>query len=126
MKKLIFCSVILLLIISCNSDSKDDKKAVENSGDVTKNPDYKKGLTLIANDKTCLTCHAINEKLTGPAYSEIAKRYADYPDTIIPHLARKVMHGGSGQWGEIYMTPHPELSQQDAEAMVKYILLLKK
>ena len=41
-------------------------------------------------------------------------------------LAEKVIKGGSGVWGAVPMTPHPQISQEDAEAMVKYVLLLKK
>jgi cytochrome c len=47
------------------------------------------------------------------------------PDTIVEHLAKKVISGGSGVWGEIMMTPHPGLSLDSAEAIVRYILLLK-
>ena len=73
----------------------------------------------------CLTCHKVDEKLTGPPYRDVANKYADLPDTIVTHLADKIRSGGSGVWGEIMMLPHPAISQADAEAMVKYILLLK-
>ena len=74
----------------------------------------------------CLTCHAIDDKVTGPPYREVANKYANYPDTIVAHLAHKIITGGNGVWGEVFMTPHPDLSREDAEAMVKYIRLLKK
>ena len=73
-----------------------------------------------------MTCHQIDEKLTGPPYREVANKYAGMSDTIVTHLAKKVLTGGNGVWGEIFMTPHPDVSQADAETMVKYILLLKK
>ncbi len=124
--------VLALLIgisffIACNSDSKktgseDDVKV----SDITKHPDYEKGLALVANpDNKCLTCHSIETAVTGPSYREVANRYAGRPDTIVAHLAQKVIRGGKGEWGEIWMTPNA-VSQEDAEAMVKYILLLKK
>ena len=47
-------------------------------------------------------------------------------DTIVSHLAGKIITGGSGVWGPALMTPHPTVSKEDAEAMVRYILLLKK
>jgi len=46
-------------------------------------------------------------------------------DTAVTYLAKKIIAGGSGVWGSVPMTAHPELSQADAEQMVKYILLLK-
>ena len=73
----------------------------------------------------CLTCHKINEKSTGPAYSDVAAKYAPAADTTIQRLAGKIIKGGAGVWGTIPMTPHPQVPQADAEQMVKYILLLK-
>jgi cytochrome c len=73
----------------------------------------------------CKTCHQIDDKITGPPFRDIANKYAGMPDTIVNHLANKVISGGSGVWGQILMTPHPALSQEDAEAIVRYILLLK-
>lgn len=129
MKKII-CSLGLgLILFSCGSgdDKKSDadKKETVTEVDITKNPDYEKGLSLIAASD-CFTCHKVDETLTGPSYREVANKYAAMPDTIVSHLAGKILKGGNGVWGEIYMTPHTGLSQEDAEAMVKYILLLKK
>jgi cytochrome c len=67
----------------------------------------------------------VDEKVNGPAYREVANKYANSPDTIVAYLAGKVIKGGTGTWGSVFMTPHPALSQEDAEAMVKYVLLLK-
>jgi len=64
--------------------------------------------------------------LQGPSYRDVANKYASLPDTIVTHLAGKIIKGGSGVWGEVPMTPHPALSEEDAKSMVKYILLLKK
>ncbi|HUM97480.1 MAG TPA: c-type cytochrome [Chitinophagaceae bacterium] len=95
------------------------------SNDPSSNPDYQKGMELIAKSD-CLTCHKVDEKLIGPAYSEVAAKYAGMSDTIVNHLAHKILAGGSGNWGEVPMTAHPTVNEADAEAMVKYILLLKK
>lgn len=92
------------------------------STDLSDNPDYKKGLALIAKND-CLTCHKVDEKLIGPAYRDVANKYTDKD---IPMLAAKIIKGGLGVWGQVPMTPHPNLSVADAEQMVKYILLLKK
>ena len=81
-------------------------------------------MTLIANSD-CLTCHKLNEKVIGPAYKEVAKKYA-YTPANVKMLAGKIIKGGAGNWGPIPMTAHAALSQADAESMVKYILNLKK
>ncbi|MBI5857232.1 MAG: c-type cytochrome [Sphingobacteriales bacterium] len=116
----------VLVFSSCGGGSSNkEKNNTPATSDVTKNPDYQKGLELVSKSN-CLTCHKVDEKLTGPPYREVANKYAGMPDTIIKHLAGKIIGGGNGVWGEIFMTPHPDISQADAEAMVKYILLLKK
>ena len=63
--------------------------------------------------------------ITGPSYRDVANKYAGLPDTIVTHLASKIISGGNGVWGDVFMLPHPGISKEDAEAMVKYILLLK-
>lgn len=145
MKKTVILLAIVAAICSCNNNSSpsndknaQDKDAGAGTGtgpgtasspenrpavDISKNPDYQKGLALIGKSD-CLGCHKVNEKLTGPAYVEVAKRYAGKPG-IEDSLANKVIHGGMGNWGQVPMTAHPNLSHDDAVAMVKYILLLK-
>ncbi len=91
--------------------------------DVSANPDYKAGLALVAKSD-CLTCHKVAEKLIGPAYQEVANKYAGQ-DTAIAYLSKKIIAGGAGVWGAVPMTAHPQLAQADVEQMVKYILLLK-
>lgn len=91
--------------------------------DISQNPDYQKGLALIASND-CFGCHKVSEPMTGPAYVDVAKRYAGKPG-IEDSLASKIIHGGSGNWGQAMMTPHPNLQHDSAVAMVKYILLLK-
>lgn len=120
-----------LILFSCGSGGDEKKKDGDNKEtvtetDITKNPDYEKGLALVAPPNDCFTCHKVDETLTGPSYREVANKYAAMSDTIVTHLAGKIIKGGNGVWGEIYMTPHPGVTQEDAEAMVKYILLLKK
>jgi cytochrome c len=116
---------ISALSIACGgSGSNKTEKEKPAVTDITKHPDYQAGLSLVAKNR-CLTCHAIDQLVTGPAYREIANKYASYPDTIVSHLAKKVIHGGNGVWGQVYMTPN-NVTQEDAETMVRYILLLKK
>jgi len=120
---------MLTLIAACgnntgsNGSSDSTASAAPATNDVTTNPDYQKGLALIAaND--CLTCHKVDEKVTGPAYRDVANKYENTPENVAK-LADKVIKGGSGNWGTIPMTPHPALSEADAQQMVKYILLLR-
>ncbi len=133
MKKILTVLPLLILIASCGGgDQQNSANATTDTAAATKpaandlssNPDYQKGLALIAKSN-CLTCHKVNEKLIGPAYKDVANKYAGN-DTAVTHLAHKVISGGKGVWGDVVMTPHPELSEADAEQMVKYILLLKQ
>lgn len=132
MKRVFIAAFAISVLASCgnnNSSTTDEKKGSETTvtpveNDLSSNPDYQKGLAIeAAND--CATCHKVDEKLTGPSFKEIATKYAGMPDTIVTHLAHKIIHGGSGVWGEVIMTPHPQISLDSAEAVVKYILLLK-
>jgi cytochrome c len=72
----------------------------------------------------CRTCHKDDAKLIGPAYKEVAAKYPSN-EANIKKLAEKIIKGGQGNWGEIPMAGHPNVSQEDAEAMVKYILSMK-
>jgi cytochrome c len=84
----------------------------------------KDGKALIAASD-CLTCHQEAAKVIGPAYVDVAKKYPNTPANV-KMLAGKIIAGGTGVWGQIPMTAHPAVSQEDAEAMVSYILSLKK
>ena len=85
--------------------------------------EYDKAITLIAGSD-CLTCHKVDERITGPSYREVANKY-EATDANIEMLAGKVIKGGTGVWGQVPMTPHDSLKVDDAKAMVKYILALK-
>jgi len=128
-KKLMTICFAVALLASCGETPKDEKapgtETVPAVDDISANPDYKKGLALVSQND-CLTCHAIKETITGPAYADISAKYSGAADTTLARLAQTIIKGGSGQWGAIQMTPHPDLSEADAIQMVKYILLLKK
>jgi len=83
---------------------------------------YLKGQQLIA-DLDCKSCHSIDKESVGPTYQAVAARYAEKPG-VETQLAGKIIHGGSGNWGERAMSPHPELAEEDAQEMVRYILSL--
>jgi len=121
---------MLAVVAACNSSTSDSKASdstaapsTSSTNDLSSNPDYQKGLALVASND-CLTCHKIDEKLTGPAYREVANKYEN-TDANVKMLAEKILKGGSGNWGNVPMTPHPALAEPDAEQMVKYILLLR-
>jgi cytochrome c len=73
----------------------------------------------------CRTCHKDDSKLIGPAYQDVAKKY-ESNEANIKMLAEKIIKGGQGNWGEIPMAGHPNVSEEDASAMVEYILSMKK
>jgi cytochrome c len=121
-------AVILLAACGGSSEKKTEETAAAPaataSNDLSSNPDYTKGLALVAGSD-CLTCHKTSEKNIGPAYKDVAAKYENTEENV-KMLAAKVIKGGSGVWGAVPMTPHPQISEEDAEAMVKYVLLLKK
>lgn len=84
--------------------------------------DLKKGEALIAKSD-CFACHKVQEKVLGPSYKDVAKKYENTKANI-DYLANKIKVGGSGVWGAVPMSPHPALSDDDAKAMVQYILSL--
>jgi len=75
---------------------------------------------IVKND--CRNCHKEREKLIGPAFSDVGKRYGHYD---IDSLAAKIIKGGYGHWGDAPMSPHPSLSMTDARAIVRFILKYK-
>ena len=132
MKKYYVALALLALVTACGNDKSSsgskDTAAATTAGapanDLSSNPDYQKGLELIAQSD-CLTCHKVSDKLTGPSYKDVAAKYEN-TDANVTMLAEKIIKGGQGNWGTIPMTPHATLSEADAKQMVKYILLLKK
>jgi cytochrome c len=72
----------------------------------------------------CVACHAVEKKMVGPAYKEVAVKYRGQKDIEIK-LVDKVKKGGVGAWGQIPMPPNPSVSDADARALVNWILTLK-
>ena len=69
----------------------------------------------------CKSCHQYNQGSIGPSYEAVARTYPNTPETIL-NLVGKVINGSSGVWGEHAMAAHPDLSEADAERMVRYIM----
>ncbi len=124
MKKLMLGAAICAGLWSCGGSDHYAATETQPAADVTDDPAFVAGRDLVARSG-CIACHKIDETATGPAYRKVAEKYANTPENIAM-LAEKVIKGGSGNWGTVPMLSHPNLPQADAEAMVKYILMLKK
>ena len=73
----------------------------------------------------CKACHSIDQKSIGPAYVAVSQRYAkERREAIVGQLAKKVIKGGGGVWGEQAMSAHPQLKEDEAKDMVRYIMSL--
>jgi cytochrome c len=128
MKKLLIILSFSCIIISCgdNKDAKQEQQAQETTTETQTpavDPDIEKGGDLVAKSD-CLTCHRVSEKLVGPPYQAVAERYQASAE-VIDTLSDKIIKGGGGRWGPVPMTPHPQISKEDAKTMVKYVLSLK-
>jgi cytochrome c len=71
----------------------------------------------------CIACHAVDHKVVGPAFKDVAAKYRG--QDVEERLVHKVRNGGSGVWGEVAMTPNPQVPDQDLHALVKWVLSLK-
>jgi cytochrome c len=78
----------------------------------------------LAKQKNCLACHTVDKKLVGPAYKDVAKKYAGDKDAAVK-LAKKVREGGVGVWGQIPMPANPQVNEAESLQLVKWILSLK-
>lgn len=78
----------------------------------------------LAQKKNCMACHAIDKKLVGPAYKDVAAKYAGQKDAV-DKLAQKVVKGGTGVWGQVPMPANTQVSEAEAKQLVQWILTLK-
>ncbi|MCX8146389.1 MAG: c-type cytochrome [Azovibrio sp.] len=78
-------------------------------------------LSQLANTSGCMACHGVNGKIVGPGFNEVMAKYKGQAEAET-QLAHKVKAGGAGVWGSVPMPPHPQLSDADAAALVKWIL----
>ena len=129
MKKTILLMGVVAVLTSCGGGDKENKsttsetKTEKPANDLSANPVYQKATKIIAGSD-CTTCHMINEKNIGPAWTDVAKKYAGQ-DTAVQYLANKIKHGGSGVWGTVPMAAHPNMSDEDAKTLAEYVMLLK-
>ena len=78
----------------------------------------------LAKAKNCMACHAVSTKLVGPAFKDVAAKYAGQKDAE-NKLVAKVMKGGSGTWGAIPMPTNPQVSDAEAHTLIKWVLAQK-
>ncbi len=127
MKKILVILSFSTVVISCGNNNNETKTEpapeVKTEAPPAVDPDIEKGADLVAKSD-CLTCHRVAEKLVGPAYQSVAQKY-QLTDQVLDTLSEKIIKGGAGRWGAVPMTPHPQISKEDAKIMVKYVLSLK-
>ncbi|PHX74873.1 MAG: cytochrome C [Chitinophagaceae bacterium] len=134
MKKVLLTIIVAAGLYACgggeNKETAEAKPISNASTEETETkvvpaPVAKKDGKALIEGSNCRVCHKDDTKLIGPAYKEVANKYENN-DENVKKLASRVMKGGQGVWGEIPMAAHPELSSEDAEAMVSYILSMNK
>ena len=78
----------------------------------------------LATSKNCMACHAVDKKIVGPAYKDVAAKYKG-DKTAADKLAAKIMKGGSGVWGAIPMPANPQVNEAEAKKLAAWILSAK-
>jgi cytochrome c len=78
----------------------------------------------LAKSKNCASCHSPEKGILGPSYQAVAQKYANDRNAVAK-LTEKVMGGGVGVWGKIPMPANPQVSKDEAEALVKWVLSQK-
>lgn len=76
---------------------------------------------VLANQRACQSCHAVDKKIVGPSYTQIAAKYAARADAET-YLRTKIQKGGSGIWGPVPMPPEPQVSELEAGVLARWIL----
>jgi cytochrome c len=132
MKKVIVTMMIAAGLYACGGETAETTETkpisnatVEEVAPVEAPVVAKKDGKALIEASDCLTCHKDDSKLIGPAYQDVAKKY-ESNEANIKMLSEKIIKGGQGNWGEIPMAGHPNVSEEDASAMVEYILSMKK
>jgi cytochrome c len=78
----------------------------------------------LAQKKNCMACHAVDKKLIGPGYKDVAAKYAGQKDAA-DKLAQKIVKGGSGVWGQVPMPANPQVSEAEAKQLAAWVLSVK-
>jgi cytochrome c len=78
----------------------------------------------LAQKNACMSCHGVDKKIVGPAFKEVAKKYAGDKEAQAK-LVAKVKTGGKGVWGQVPMPPSPQVKPEDANKIIEWVLSLK-
>jgi cytochrome c len=135
MKRVVITAGIFILTLAANYSFAQTKKVFTTkktvkTTTVTKTTGAKKisaaeleeGKALLSKSD-CLACHKVDAASVGPAYNLVAKKYPAN-EANYEMLTKKVIAGGSGNWGAVPMSPHPQLAASDVKKMVQYVLSL--
>jgi cytochrome c len=107
---LLFTSALLLASVSHAAEMSAEEKASTKE---------------LAQNSGCLTCHALTEKIVGPAYSSVAEKYKDQPDAAAS-LAQSIQYGSKGKWGRIPMPAHSTMSAEDLNKLGRWVMTIQK
>ena len=78
----------------------------------------------LAKKHNCFACHAVDKKVVGPAYKDVAAKYAGQKDAAAK-LAEKIQKGGSGVWGPVPMPANTQVNEAEAKQLAAWVLSLK-
>ena len=78
----------------------------------------------LAQKKNCMACHAVDKKLVGPSYKDVAAKYAGQNDAA-DKLAVKIIKGSQGAWGPVPMPPNPQVNDAEAKQLAQWVLSTK-
>jgi cytochrome c len=78
----------------------------------------------LATAKNCMACHAVDKKLVGPSYKDVAAKYAS-DKAAVDKLAAKIIKGGSGVWGPVPMPANAQVNDAEAKKLAAWIMTVK-
>jgi cytochrome c len=78
----------------------------------------------LATAKNCMACHAVDKKLVGPSYKDVAAKYAS-DKSAVDKLAAKIIKGGSGVWGPVPMPANAQVNEAEAKKLAAWIMTVK-
>ena len=75
----------------------------------------------LARSKNCMSCHAVERKVLGPSFKDVAARYKGNAGAV-DLLATKIRKGGAGVWGPVPMPANNQVGEADAKALATWVL----
>jgi len=78
----------------------------------------------LAKARNCLACHSVDKKIVGPAYRDIAQKFAGQPDAVTT-LSNAIMKGSQGAWGRVAMPPNAAVKPEEAKKLAAWVLSFK-